>query len=31
MKKIEMFFDYLCPYCLLGHEQLVEFFEVLNS
>jgi predicted DsbA family dithiol-disulfide isomerase len=27
MKKIEMFFDYLCPYCLLGHEQLVEFLQ----
>ena len=25
MKKIEMFFDYFCPYCLKGHEQLLEF------
>ena len=25
MKSIEVFFDYYCPYCLMGHEQLVEF------
>ena len=25
MKKLEIFFDYFCPYCLKGHEQLVRF------
>ena len=25
MKKLEVFFDYNCPYCLKGHEQLLEF------
>ena len=25
MKKVEVFFDYNCPYCLKGHEQLVDF------
>lgn len=25
MKKLEVFFDYFCPYCLKGHDQLVEF------
>ena len=24
MRKMEMFFDYACPYCLAGHEQLKE-------
>ena len=24
MKKLEVFFDYNCPYCLKGHEQLLE-------
>ena len=24
MRKMEMFFDYACPYCLTGHEYLVE-------
>ena len=24
MKKLEVFFDYACPYCLTGHEYLVE-------
>jgi len=27
MKKLEMFFDYNCPYCLKGHEQLVDFLK----
>ena len=25
MKKVEMFFDYNCPYCLKGYDGLVEF------
>ena len=25
MKKVEIFFDYNCPYCLKGHLQLLEF------
>jgi predicted DsbA family dithiol-disulfide isomerase len=25
VKKIEVFFDYNCPYCLKGHNQLVKF------
>ena len=25
MKKLEVFFDFNCPYCLKGHEQLIEF------
>lgn len=25
MKKLEVFFDYYCPYCLKGHEQLLDF------
>jgi len=24
MRKMEMFFDYACPYCLTGHEYLLE-------
>ena len=24
MKKLEVFFDYNCPYCLKGHEQLLQ-------
>jgi len=24
MRKLEVFFDYACPYCLTGHEYLVE-------
>jgi len=24
MRKMEMFFDYSCPYCLIGHDYLVE-------
>jgi len=24
MRKLEMFFDYSCPYCLTGHEYLLE-------
>jgi len=24
MKKLEVFFDYACPYCLTGHEYLME-------
>jgi len=24
MRKMEMFFDYACPYCLTGHEYLIE-------
>ena len=24
MPKLEVFFDYICPYCLLGHEYLLE-------
>ena len=25
MKKLEMFFDYNCPFCLKGYDQLVDF------
>ena len=25
MKKLEVFFDYNCPYCLKGHEQMLDF------
>ena len=25
MKKLEVFFDYNCPFCFKGHKQLVEF------
>ena len=25
MKKLEVFFDYNCPFCLKGHDSLVEF------
>ena len=25
MKRLEVFFDYNCPYCLKGHEQLLKF------
>ena len=27
MKKLEVFFDYNCPYCLKGHEQLAAFLK----
>ena len=27
MRKVEVFFDYNCPYCLKGHEQLVELMK----
>jgi predicted DsbA family dithiol-disulfide isomerase len=27
MKKIEVFFDYNCPYCLKGHNSFVEFMQ----
>ena len=27
MKKLEVFFDYNCPYCLKGHEQLLELLQ----
>ena len=27
MKKVEVFFDYNCPYCLKGHEQLLELIK----
>jgi len=27
MKKLEVFFDYYCPYCLKGHEQLLAFLK----
>lgn len=26
MRKVEVFFDYNCPYCLKGHNSLVELF-----
>ena len=27
MKKVEVFFDYNCPFCLKGHMQLLEFVQ----
>ena len=27
MKRLEVFFDYNCPYCLKGHEQLLELLQ----
>ena len=27
MRKLEVFFDYHCPYCLKGHDQLIQFIQ----
>ena len=31
MRKLEVFFDYACPYCLTGHEYLMELLPQYND